>query len=330
LLPEAAFPANVRRRYEGSETEERRLFYVALTRAKDTVYLSRFLRKTNKFKPSTFLLEVVGNDPPVQTELPLPRLSLTSGDHGEELPTVSFSELASYESCPLRYRYSSSLGFQPQLVAELGYGRAIHHILRHVAELTKSRQKVLTPAEIDQLFEQEFYLPFANNAAFHSLFDKAKSLVNKYRTDYSTELMRTWETERPFELHLEKGIVNGRADVILDRVGGVEGNLGIVDYKTANDPKTDDVFAFQLAIYTAAGRGEGLEVQAAYLHSLKESERKDVPVDSEAIANAKKRADQLITGLVAAEFPPKPESSKCRNCDVRAICRHAACSQYDF
>lgn len=117
-------------------------------------------------------------------------------------------------------------------------------------------------------------------------------------------------------MFLEKGVVNGRADVILDREGGVVGNLGIVDYKTANDAKSDDVFAFQLAIYAAAGRGEGLDVKAAYLHALKESVRKNVPVDNVAINVARKRADTLIEGIVAAEFPLCPESSKCKACDM--------------
>ena len=71
---------------------------------------------------------------PVTRRLPLPGPFVPPADEPEELPTVSFSELALYEGCPLRYRFSTSLGFQPQLVTELGYGRAIHHILRHLAE----------------------------------------------------------------------------------------------------------------------------------------------------------------------------------------------------
>jgi DNA helicase-2/ATP-dependent DNA helicase PcrA len=238
--------------------------------------------------------------------------------------------LASYDGCPLKYRFSSSLGFQPQLVAELGYGRAIHHILRHVAEITKTTNAAPSMENVEKIFSKEFYLPFANNAAFHNLLDRARSLVGKYLADYSDELLRVWETERPFELHLKKGTVNGRADVIFDREGGVVGDLGIVDYKTANDPKTDDIFAFQLAIYAAAGKGEGLDVKAAYLHSLKESTRKNVAVDDVAINAARKRADTIIEGIVAGDFPPRPEPSKCRACDMRAICKHAQCSKYDL
>ncbi len=330
LLPESVFPRAVRQRYEGSDTDERRLFYVALTRAKDVVYLSRFRRKTNRFKPSSYLLELVGSDPEIADKLPLPPTFTPSDEAADELPAVSFSELASYESCPLKYRFSGSLGFQPQLVTELGYGRAIHHILRNIAEVTKSKQQLPTAEDVERVFQKEFYLPFANNAAFHNLLDRARSLVRKYLSDYSSELLRVWETERSFELHLEKGVVNGRADVILDREGGVIGNLAIVDYKTANDPKTDDIFAFQLAIYAAAGRGEGLDVTAAYLHALKESNRKNVPVDSVAISVARKRADTLIEEIVAGEFPARPELSKCRACDMRAICKHAQCSKYEL
>src|SRR6266536_3462075 len=87
-------------------------------------------------------------------------------------------------------------------------------------------------------------------------------------TTYSSDLLRVWETERAFELHLAQGVVHGRADVVLDNEGGHAGRLAIVDYKTTADAGADDVFAFQLAIYAAAGRGEGLNVEAAYLHEL--------------------------------------------------------------
>jgi DNA helicase II / ATP-dependent DNA helicase PcrA len=323
LLPEELFPHEVRSRYEGSDTEERRLFYVALTRARDVAYLSRFRKKTNTFKPSQYLLEVCGGDPDVMEELPLPPSFTPGSEHGEEMPSHSFSELAAYANCPLKFRFSTSLGFQPQLVSELGYGRAIHHILRHVAEVAKNRQQPPSNADIEQIFEDEFYLPFANNAAHHALLDRAKKLVGKYLHDYSGELLRVWETERPFELHLEKGIVTGRADVILDRENGVVGNLGIVDYKTSNDSKSDDVFAFQLAIYAAAGRGEGLDVRAAYLHALKESERRPIPVGDAEVAAARSRAGSLIEGITTGSFPAKPDKDKCKRCDVRSICKHA-------
>ena len=330
LVPDAAFPQNVRRRYEGGDAEERRLFYVALTRAKDLVYLSRFRRMKNRFHPSDYLLEVAGGDPPVRTTLPLPGPFVPPADEVEELPTLSFSELALYEGCPLRYRLSSSLGFQPQLATELGYGKAIHHILRRLADTTRATGTLPTLADVNRIFEDEFYLPFANKPAFDQLLGRARALVDKYLGEYRDDLLRVWETERAFALHLDNGVVNGRADVILDREGGVVGALALVDYKTATEQTTDDVFAFQLAIYAAAGRGEGVDVTKAYLHELTPGTRREVPVDSPATTAARVRASALVDGVLAGTFPPRPDSARCKRCDVKAICRHAQVGKYDW
>ena len=78
----------------------------------------------------------------------------------------------------------------------------------------------------------------------------------------------------------------------------------------SNDPKTDDVFAFQLAIYACAGRGEGLTVDAAYLHQLKESDRKGVPIDPPTVTAARQRANKLILGIVAGDFPAMAASRR--------------------
>jgi DNA helicase II / ATP-dependent DNA helicase PcrA len=198
-----------------------------------------------------------------------------------------------------------------------------------VAEVAKAKERLPTAADVDRVFEDAFYLPFAHNFAFRRLLSEARKLVDKYLADYRSDLMRVWETERPFELHLEKGIVSGRADVILDMEGGKINRLALVDYKTANDPKADDVFAFQLAVYAAAGRGEGLDVAAAYLHHLNTAQRRNVLIEDEKVKKAKERADSLIDGLVQGKFPARPETSKCRGCDVRGICKHAKCGKQD-
>jgi DNA helicase-2/ATP-dependent DNA helicase PcrA len=330
LLPDAVFPADVRARYEGGDNEERRLFYVAMTRAREVLYLSRFERRKNRFRPSPFLLEMAGGDPARRSDLPLADPSAVQTP--DELPAlaVSFSELAAYEDCPLRYRFSQVLGFQPQLAVELGYGRAIHHVLRHIAELARELGRVPTRDEVRGILDNAFYLPFANRPAYAQLYAAAERLIDRYLTDYSHDLLRVWATERPFELHLEGGTLSGRADLILDEEGGKIDSLAIVDYKTATDERGDDFFAFQLAIYSSAARGEGLTVEAAYLHQLKEGTRQSVGIDDAVTAQARSRATDLVAGVRSASYPHRPDRAKCRRCDVRAVCRHAACSRWEL
>jgi len=322
LLPARAFPKAARLRYEGSETDERRLFYVAMTRARDMLYLSRFHHKKNSFAASSFLLEVAGGDPACATKaLPLPPVFQPGQDAAEDKPALSFSDLAAYEDCPMSYRLSSLLGFQPQLVAELGYGRAIHHILRRIADWVRSKGKLPNDARIETIFREEFYLPFAHKAAYEKLREAAGRLAAKYLRQYSDDLFRIWQTERPFELHLTDGVVSGRADVILDCEGGTPGSLALVDYKTATEVAESDISAFQLAIYTAAGLGEGIDIRGAYLHDLDQGKRIAVPVLEHA-EEAKVRANHLVKRIVAQEFPAKPHKHKCGQCDVRFVCHH--------
>ena len=66
VLPDGAFPQVKRARYEGGDADERRLFYVALTRARDIVYASCFERISRRVGCSPYLLELaksVGVDP---------------------------------------------------------------------------------------------------------------------------------------------------------------------------------------------------------------------------------------------------------------------------
>lgn len=144
-------------------------------------------------------------------------------------------------------------------------------------------------------------------------------LVDRYVEAYGDDLHRVWAVERPFELHLHNAVVSGRADVILEEGGGQVSSLAIVDYKTAADDERQ--FDQQLQIYTDAGRREGLEVRAAYIHDLRAGDRVPVDVTPARIREAEAEVVSLVDRLRARDFTPQP-GAKCRRCDVRRMCRH--------
>jgi DNA helicase-2/ATP-dependent DNA helicase PcrA len=133
-------------------------------------------------------------------------------------------------------------------------------------------------------------------------------------------LFRVWVTERPFELHVQNGIVTGRADVILDKENGIPGSMAIVDYKTST-VAANPVYGFQLAIYAAAGRAEGINVRAAYVHNLRDGERNPVPIQVQATELAKAKAEEGLKGIAKRNFPAH-KGHHCSGCDVRLVCRH--------
>ena len=107
---------------------------------------------------------------------------------------------------------------------------------------------------VEVLLKDSFYLPYANHPAFKKLYAAARRLISQYMEAFGDDLERVWATERSFEIHLEGGILSGRADVILDQEGDQDDSLAIVDYKTGKFPRDEfrNEALFPLKVYAAA------------------------------------------------------------------------------
>lgn len=306
-------------RYEGSDADERRLFYVAMTRARDWLSLSRHERTAkNRVAASPYHGEVTGHQaaPP----LPLPAVEQIAQEEADEPLSLTFSELAAYRDCGFAYRLRNLLGFPPFLAPELGYGKAVHHVLRAIADHTVRHGQPPDFGDVRRMLDEGFFLPAASKPAHQLLKDSAGRLLRSYLTEYHHDLRRVWETERPFELHLPAATVSGRADVILDREDGEVRSLAIVDYKTSTEPGASPDYALQLAVYADAGLREGLDVRAAYVHDLKAGTRQSIDVSPAAITVSEQAVADSARGLKSREFTPRP-GRPCKRCDVRKLCQ---------
>lgn len=319
LVPRTMFSAA---RYEGSDDDERRLFYVAITRARDWLSVSRHAKVTTRgVAPSPYYLDLAALGLELDSaDIALPPIERRSGQDEDPLQ-ITFSELSSFLGCAAAYRLRDLIGFQPRLAPELGYGKAIHHVLRTVAEVTKQLGRVPTDAHLQLILDRSFFLPAANKPAHRQLKKAARRLITIYKTKHEADLHRVWETERPFELHLDTVTVSGRADVILHKEDGLPTGLAIVDYKTSTDGDAL-AHALQLQVYADAGRREGLDVRAAYVHDLKATDRTTIPVGPADVAAAETVAADAADRIRARDYHPSPGPA-CRRCEVRSVCRDA-------
>lgn len=329
-LPDSIFDDDKRRRYEGGDEDERRLFYVALTRGRDIVYASSFQRINRAVKTSPYLQELAAS---IDCEK-IPELkALPAPDVPDDLKPpesapleLGYSDLADYEDCGYSYRLSRVFGFERELATELGYGNAVHHVLRQVAEDAKETGQIPGDEKLKSLIDLELYVPFANESTFANMTRSVTRLVDLYVREYSSDLNRVWATERPFEMHFDGGILAGRADVILDEENGKADHLAIVDYKTSTDEFRDERYAKQLTIYAAAGRQEGLAVDACFVHELKYGERKPVDIQMDRTAAAVEWAANRFAEIASGTYPVKAEHERCEKCDFRIVCRHSVAS----
>ncbi|MBI2683800.1 MAG: ATP-dependent helicase [Actinobacteria bacterium] len=313
LVPRDRFAAA---RYEGSDADERRLFYVAMTRARDWLSVSRHEKVTTQRTAASPYYEALANLEVSPDALRPALIDKTNAD--EESIALTYSELAAFLECGMAFRLRDRIGFQPRLAPELGYGKAVHHLMRVVAERTRESGSVPSADEIDRILDASFFLPAANKVAHRNLKESARRLVTTYTQKHEDDLHRVWETERPFELHLDGVTVTGRADVILDTEGGVPTALAIVDYKTSTDGSALD-HALQLQVYANAGRREGLDVRGAYVHDLKASDRDVIDISPDAVNVAESTVVEAAARLRNRDFTPRP-GPRCRGCEVRTVC----------
>lgn len=317
-IPRALFDAA---RYEGGDDEERRLFYVALTRARDLVSLSRHETPgKNTVRPSPYWSEVEAHVGTVDDRTFRAPMIEPRSSNGEGLVELTYSDLAAFLDCGMAYRLRSLIGFEPRLAPELGYGKAVHHVMRALAEHTRASGRIPSARQRDHILDESFFLPAANRPAHRNLKAAARRLVETYVREHPEDLQRVWETERPFELHLDGVRLSGRADVILDQEDGVPTALAILDYKTSTHPNGDH--GLQLQVYADAGRREGLEVRGAYIHDLKADDRTAIDVDTPAITKAEALVLDAAARIRAADYSPNP-GKRCRTCEVRTVCHSA-------
>ena len=311
LVPDDLYDAA---RYAGTDSDERRLFYVAVTRARDLLVLSSH-RRTQRaaVRPSAYLELARRNVAP-----PTGRRHVDPRSTHDAPVRLTFSELDSYFTCGRLFLYRSVLGFAAQLAPELGYGKAIHNMMRRAAVRTMGEGKPLEPSSAAEIVSEDFYLPSANKAAHMTMMAAAERLLHNYLSDpdLSAELTRTWETERPFTLNLEGVTVDGRADIIFT-ADGMDQDLVIVDYKTASGREDHSL---QVGVYAAAAAKEGLPVCSGKIVDLKTTTVTSVDVTPSQLSDLETRILDAAISLRAGHFPATTDAKVCGRCDFRTIC----------
>lgn len=316
LVPPELFNA---KRYEGGDADERRLFYVAITRARDWLSLSCHKQVTKRrVKPSPYFEEIASI---VGESKPIVSLSIEQVAAQEGKQLVSYSALALFLECPFAFRFREHLGFQPRFATELGYGRAVHAVLRALADRVRESGQLPSEDDLERLVQDRFYLPYAAGPEYRTLLETAKRLIKEYCESYSDDLYRAWDVDRPFELRLDSITVTGTADVIVDQGDGAAEKLAILDYKTSTNSTVD--YHLQLQVYASAAKREGLEVSEAILHDLKEAKRVRVPIDDRSLEQAEQRAKDAADQIRRRWFKPRPALSRCKRCEVRTLCSDA-------
>jgi DNA helicase-2/ATP-dependent DNA helicase PcrA len=253
ILPPAAVPDAAR--YNGFIEDERRLFYVALTRSKKYLYCTYApAGPTGHYsRPSAFHGEFISSTQVLTRAVPIATGVKLAPRPRRETPNValSFSELKYFFECPYQFKLRFVYGFNPPLHEALGFGKSIHDALAEVHKRAKAGE-IMTEGDAEALIDNHLHAPFAYPALKEQLRAAAIASLKRYLRAHGASLRQTLHSEQQVELQVVPGItVNGRIDLIkrLDT-----GEVAIVDFKSSERAQAEDVTRTQLHTYAMGYR----------------------------------------------------------------------------
>lgn len=322
-----ALPATAVRdadRYRGLLADERRLFYVAVTRAQKYLALTFSPGEPPRYHNRSEFFDHATRQASVLTRaIPLPDVDRLPPRPRHELPDVifSFSELKYLFECPYEFKLRFLYGFNPPIHEALGYGKSVHDAL---AEMHKRalRGDIVTQHEVEELVDRHLHTPFAYPALRTQLRDAAVDSVRRYLLANGATLERTLYSEQQVEVHVAPGItVNGRIDLI-KRLDTDE--TAIVDFKSTERAQAEDVTRDQLHVYALGYQeltGERADlIEILNLDAGANSVRE--VVDDELLGGIGGKIRAAGTALRDNELPRHPYwCEACERCDLVGLCR---------
>ena len=310
-------------RFAGGIEDERKLFYVAVTRAKKYLFLTRSPGNTREKKVSEFMVEakdspyMLGYDLKMQyTDEHLPKMNEESAPIN-----LNFSILQDYFECAYRFKMSMFYGFVQPIVPAMGYGKTMHEIVRNIHKRYLSGEQ-LTDREIADIVDNNFYLPYANSKLEANMLESAKKNISEYVIKNREDFHKITMAEADIELDMGDGIkVNGRIDLVKRREISGEEKTYIVDFKTASRDVTECINAEQLKIY-ALGYQKLTGESADYLeiYNLDNSESERQRVTDGLLDDVSRDIRTAATNIRNNDLPRKCSKEKCQKCYLNYLC----------
>ncbi len=320
ILPRAG--VNGQQRYEGTIEDERRLFYVAMTRSQKFLHLTWAPVAGNQLfqKRSPFWDDILASKWVKRRHSDYSgrkRLSPTPRD-GVANVVFSFSDLKYFFECPYQFKLRILFGFNAPIHEALGYGKSLHDALAGV-HARSIRGDVVNAMEVPHLVETHLHTPYAYPALRQQLEASAERVLRNY-LDANRALFDKIEfSEKQVEISLGDGVtVNGRIDLVR-RID--TGETTIVDLKSTDRAQPEQVTETQLHIY-ALGYQEltGRRPDYVEIYELDEGKRKPRSVDDDFIADVKTKVRDAAQALRKNSLPAAPTPKRCAVCDYCGMC----------
>jgi len=342
-----AFPDALRRSPHGAaETdrklhmeEERRLLYVAMTRAADRLFLyarpgrgrdktpEGFLRELLRDKSVAPMIEERGAQPyltPEEEDVPSSSISAWL-----ELPAqrdlsgepLSATAIENYNFCPLRFKIEHDWRLPAEAHAAMQFGNVMHSVLKFYFDEVRSRGTCDIPEVLQRFCELMSRMPFEDPLQRHLYVKHGTVQLKKFiEAHRSGPPLLVAHTERTFKVEIGGVEVIGRMDR-LDALDSGPNRIAITDYKTGRPREQRDADqSLQLSIYAiAAMRAWSFQPERLVFHNLENNSRIETSRSADQLRAHEEQVREVARNIAAGKFDPNP-GFHCRSCAYFSLC----------
>lgn len=318
-----SYSEDIAGRYGTTLEDERRLFYVAVTRARERLVLvdatENKLTRRSRLLSDLALNGTIKPDHFYGTPPAFLRLDAEDLKDSDRVPlSIGLSDLLMAVECPFQFGLRRRAGIQPSIADELGYGKGLHELIQRRFEST-------TPWSTDDLkseVESHVHLPYMSEKEEQ----QARTAIG--------DRMRLFERLGVFDDHLEaevavqllvaSGVISGIIDGVFPQA---DGSVAIRDWKTNIHPELLPRYLRQLQFYAYALRRQNIRVSGAELIDVGASLRGGnlasitVDVSPEATQKLAQRLEETLSDVAQGDYSPHPKRETCPACDLNRICR---------
>jgi DNA helicase-2/ATP-dependent DNA helicase PcrA len=322
------------------EQEERRLFYVAMTRARDflTIHAKQGTGKHDKTPPG-YLRELLKDlslgrwlrQRPARgfqtdlfgaarVELPVsPTTQWLSMEPASDLSArLSASAVQTYQTCPLQFKIEREWKIPGEVPAAMQYGATIHRVLHAYYDSVRAERPITDEALIE-LFRADLASAGLQDGYQHELYEKqGVQQLQAFLAAARRSSPCVLHTEERFEIKVGATTLVGRIDRI-DQAA--DGQVAITDYKTGKPLSQEDADkSLQLSIYALAAQSKwGYRTGHLAIYNLEENSAVFTERNAAQLEDAKHKVQEVAANIAAGNFAPKPDFH-CRFCAYRSLC----------
>jgi len=323
---------------EVHKQEERRLFYVAMTRARNslTLYGPFGKGKTEKTPPG-YLRELLNTrelkswlkqrtcrefqtDIFGAAEAPLSRVGewITMPPASHLAATLSASSIQHYETCPLQFKLEREWRIPSEVSAALQYGASMHRILLTYYDSVRAGRPKSEADLIEHLLADLADAGFADHYQRELYEQKGTAELREFLATSAPTETEILHTEERFSVKIGPTNLVGRVDRI-DRAAGDA--VVITDYKTGRPRSQEDADeSLQLSVYALAARETwGYHAERLVFHNLEGNTRVGTERTQMQIDEAKLKVEDIAEKIAAGKFDAKP-GIYCASCAYRVLC----------